>query len=283
MEHSLLKNISFSLIMKCVIVGLGYFGKIVKSKLTDHEVITIDPFNESADFKYITDVNFTEGKWFVTTPASTHHRILLKLFEMGVKDIWIEKPICTTLDDTLDVFSKKPDDVFLYCDFTWLQHSAVKKLGSLEDIKHIEMKWLNDGSMIPQDVNIVTDLAVHPISILTYFLIKSKDIIYDIRVTYATDMSVLINGQSKNGVTFNIEVSNSSKKKMRSISMYCIENVYRWDSSNEFFIENVGLVENRDAIKSNIELFFSKNALGYPLDIARTLENVNELFSSFNK
>lgn len=45
------------------------------------------------------------------------------------KNIWVEKPICNTLDDTLDIFSKKPDDVFLYCDFTWLQHEAIKRWG----------------------------------------------------------------------------------------------------------------------------------------------------------
>ena len=156
--------------MKCVIVGLGYFGKIIKSKLENNEIITIDPRPEvGADFQNISDIKFTDGKWFVTTPASTHHEILLELFDMGVKDIWIEKPICITLDDILDVFSKKPDDVFLYCDFTWLQHTAIKRLGELNGIKHIEMKWINDGSMIPNDVNIVTDLAVHPISIITSF------------------------------------------------------------------------------------------------------------------
>src|SRR6056300_1329578 len=218
--------------MKLVVIGLGYFGNIIKNKLEKNfntKIITIDPYNACADYKTVNEINFTDGKWFVTSPASTHHSILIELFNKGIKDIWVEKPICPTLHDTLDIFAKKPDDVFLYCDFTWLQHNSIKTLGENKDIKHIEMKWLNDGSMIPQDVNIVTDLAVHPISILTYFLIKSKDIIYDIRVTYATDMSVLINGQSRNGVTFNIEVSNSSKKKMRSISMYCIENLYRWD------------------------------------------------------
>ena len=265
--------------MKCVIVGLGYFGKIIKSKLENHEIITIDPRPQTrADFQNISDIKFTDGKWFVTTPASTHHEILLKLFDMGVKDIWIEKPICITLDDILDVFSKKPDDVFLYCDFTWLQHTAIKRLGELNDIKHIEMKWINDGSMIPNDVNIVTDLAVHPISIITYFLLKSKDILDTIHVTYANASSVLICGNSKNGISFNIEVSNSSKKKMRSVSVYCNYQVYRWDSTNEFFIENIGFVEKKDAIVSNIELFFSKNVLGYPLDIARSLEIVNKKF-----
>lgn len=107
---------------------------------------------------------------------------------------------------------------------------------------------------------------------------KSKDILDTIHVTYANTSSVLICGNSKNGISFNIEVSNSSKKKMRSVSVYCNYQVYRWDSTNEFFIENIGFVEKKDAIVSNIELFFSKNVLGYPLDIARSLEIVNKKF-----
>jgi hypothetical protein len=272
--------------MKCVIVGLGYFGKIIQSKLKEfllEELITIDPFNPSSDFKNISDVQSVDGYWFITTPASTHHTILLELFQKGVKNIWVEKPICDTLDHTLDIFSKKPDDVFLYCDFTWLQHEAIKHLGGVSDIKHIEMKWMNDGSMIPGDVNIVTDLAVHPISILTFLLIKTKDILENINVTYASSMSVLINGNSKNGITFNIEVSNSSCKKLRNIGVYCVDDVYRWSSEEPHYIENLGHVESKDAIVSNIQLFFSKNSLGYPLDIARTLEIVNELFTNFDK
>jgi hypothetical protein len=264
--------------MKCVIVGLGYFGKIIKSKLEGHEVVTVDLYSD-ADFKIIKDVDFTDGKWFVTTPASTHYAILLELFEKGVKDIWVEKPICDKLEDTLDVFSKKPDDVFLYCDFTWLQHLAVKSLGTCNDIKHIEMKWLNDGSMIPRDVNIVIDLAIHPISILVFLLMKSRDMILDTHITYASTKSVLISGKSRGGISFNIEVSNSSMKKNRTISLYCRDDVFRWSSDCEWYIEGIGDIEKTDAIEANIKNFFERNAIGYPLDIARTLNDVDLAYS----
>lgn len=260
--------------MKCVIIGLGYFGKIIKSKLVDHEVVTVDLYAD-ADYKSIKEVDFNDGKWFITTPATTHYSVLIELFEKGVKDIWVEKPICDKFEDTLDIFSKKPDDVFLYCDFTWLQHSAVKSIGNCKDTKHIEMKWLNDGSMIPQDVNIVVDLAIHPISILVFLLMKSRDMIQDIGVTYASSKSVLINGKSQRGISFNIEVSNSSMKKNRSISLYCKDQVFRWSSDCEWYIEGVGDIEKSDAIEANIKNFFERNAIGYPLDIARTLNDVD--------
>tara|TARA_R110002153_G_scaffold193634_6_gene347050 strand:- start:3449 stop:4258 length:810 start_codon:yes stop_codon:yes gene_type:complete len=266
--------------MKCIIVGLGYFGRIIRSKLEGHEIITVDPYNAEADHKSISDIDTIDGKWFVTTPATTHYSILLELFEKGVKDIWVEKPICDKFEDTLDIFSKKPDDVFLYCDFTWLQHSVIKRLGNCQEVKHVEMKWLNDGSMIPGDVNIVTDLAVHPISILVFFLIKSRDVLDDIGITYASAKSVLINGRSRKGITFNIEVSNTSMKKNRSVSLYCKDEVFRWSSDNACFIEGIGNVEKSDAIEANITNFFDRNAIGYPLDIARTLNDCDCLYNA---
>ena len=270
--------------MNCIVIGLGYFGNILKSKLEKlgYNVITVDPYNEKADLKSISSmVAFEDDRYFITTPASTHHSILLDLFSKGVKNIWVEKPVCPSLEDTLDIFSKKPDDTFLYCDFTWLQHNSVKRLGNCKSVKHIEMKWLNNGTMIPKDVNIVEDLAIHPISILMFLLIKSKKSIHKIHVPYANEKSVLINGVCDD-ITFNIEVSNTSMKKSRNISLYCKDNVYRWSSENEFFIENIGDVNKTDAIEMNIKHFMNKNSIGYPLDIARTLETVNKAFRGFD-
>ena len=267
-----------------VIIGLGYFGNILKSKLEKlgYDVVTIDPYNKEADLKNISTMTpFEDDRYFVTTPASTHHSILLDLFSRGVKNIWVEKPICPSLEDTLDIFSKKPDDTFLYCDFTWLQHNSIKCLGNCENVKHIEMKWLNNGTMIPKDVNIVEDLAIHPISILMFLLIKSKKSIRKMHVPYANEKSVLINGACDD-ITFNIEVSNTSMKKGRNISLYCKDNVYRWSSEKEFFIENIGELDKTDAIEMNIKHFMNKNSIGYPLDIARTLETVNKAFRAFD-
>ena len=264
---------------KCIIVGLGYFGKIIKSKLNDCELYTVDPLTKDVDYKSINEVPFSDGKWFVTTPASTHYSILLELFEKGVKDIWVEKPICSNYEGTLDIFSKIPDDVFLYCDFTWLKHSAIKSLGECNNIKHIELKWLNDGSMIPNDVNIVQDLVIHPLSIIIYLLIKSKDEIKNVNIKYVSEKSVLFEGYSEKGITFNIEVSNSSMKKRRNISLYCVKNVYRWYSDNEFYIENIGDIEKSDAIENNIKSFLNRINIGYPLDISRLLEKVNKQYA----
>jgi hypothetical protein len=264
--------------MKFVIVGIGYFGKIIRSKLSSCDIIIVDPFSES-DYKSVSEVPFSDGKWFITTPASTHYSLLCQLFEKGVKDIWVEKPICATLEETLDVFARIPDDTFLYCDFTWLKHPVIFTMGEYvykNSLQHLELKWLNDGSHTPTDVNIVMDLAVHPISIVTYFLFKNKDTIETIQLVYNSQKSVVLYGKSEKGATFNIEVSNNSKNKKRSISLYSEDSI-RWSSNAEHFIENIGNVEKSDAIENNIQCFLiGRGNPVFCLDIARTLDGINK-------
>ena len=77
-------------------ISKHYFENL--SNRFNHEIITVDPYNE-CDYKSIDDINFIDGKWFVTSPANTHHDILIELFNKGVKDIWVEKPICPTLKE----------------------------------------------------------------------------------------------------------------------------------------------------------------------------------------
>jgi hypothetical protein len=268
--------------MILVIVGNGYFGKILYKKLLSKgQVIVVDPFTDS-DFKSVADVPFVDGKWFVTTPASTHYSILCELFAKGVKDIWVEKPICGTLLETLDIFARVPGDVFLYCDFTWLKHVAVTTMGDYvykNSLQHLDLKWLNDGSHVPSDVNIVMDLAVHPISIVTYLLFRNRDRILNVHTVYTSQKSVILSGNSEKGSTFSIEVSNDSEKKSRSISLYSKESI-RWNSLSEFSIENIGKLETSDAIENNISCFLiGRGNPAFCLDISRTLEAVNKQLS----
>ena len=50
--------------MTCIIIGLGYFGNIIKSKLEKNfnvEIITVDPYNTYATYKSIDEINFING------------------------------------------------------------------------------------------------------------------------------------------------------------------------------------------------------------------------------
>ena len=265
--------------MKCVLIGVGYFGKIIISKLQkmNVDIITVDPFFENSDYKNILDVPFTDGKWFIATPASTHHKIICTLFDKGVKDIWVEKPLCPVFEDTLDIFARKPTDVFLYCDFTWLRHEVVETLGNyvLENgVKHLNLVWVNNSDNTPTDVDIIVDLAIHPVSIVYYLLLKNSDYVESIHLNHDTKNSVYITGKSKKGVTFTVEVSNSFVKKLRYISAYS-DKVLRWSSVEEFYIEGIGELSTSDAIEKNILSFFDRVCQYNNLKIMELLNSIN--------
>ena len=69
--------------------------------------------------------------------------------------------------------------------------------------------------------------------------------------------------------------------KVRSMSVYCPAGVHHWTSEKQFYIDGLGSVNEADAIEENLRCFFSKNAIAFLLDIARTMGTVDDLFRTF--
>ena len=253
--------------MKYTVIGLGYFGKIIVSKLKDGIVNTVDTMNKNATYTTISDVPYNDGYWFVVTPASTHYKVIKELVDKGVQNIWVEKPLCSLIKDTREILKLKPD---IYCDYTWLKHSMVQTIYKYKDtINHLSLKWLNDGTHIPTDVSIVSDLVIHPLSIITNLLgdIKSVYIVFNNSTT------IIVSGKTEKG-TFTIEVSNDSLKKCRTLSAYCHDTTLRWSQLRPNFIENHGEIILTDAIEENIKAFKRGET---NKDISETLEKINEM------
>jgi len=249
-----------------VIVGLGYFGSIISSKLKKDDTITIDPVNPKATYKSIDDVPFNDGYWFVTTPASTHYKVIKQLLKKGVENIWVEKPLCLKLEETQEILKDKSD---IYCDYTWLKHPMVRAIKNVGKINHLNMKWLNDGSHIPQDVSIVSDLVIHPLSIVVDLMndVSKHDIIFK------NDTTVIVTGTCVYGGTFTIEVSNDSPYKYRSLSAYTENTSYRWSSDKPYKVSNIGKLDELDAIEENIKAF-KNNEINK--DISKLLDDINK-------
>jgi len=249
-----------------VVVGLGYFGKIIKSKLKDDLVITVDPYNKDADYTCVEDVPVSDGYWFVVTPASTHYDVINRVINKGVQNIWVEKPICTNLEESKLILCRKPD---IYCDYTWLKHPMVEILETYsDDINHLSLKWLNDGTHIPSDVSLVSDLVIHPLSIIVHIL----GMVFKHTVVFKNEATVIISGRAGVG-TFTIEVSNESKTKYRSVAAYSKITTYRWSTADPLNIENHGIIPDVDAIEENIKAFKQGKV---NTDISQILYDINE-------
>ena len=229
-----------------IIVGLGYFGSIIRSKFEENEVVTVDPLNPKADYKCVDDVpsSLLDCYWYVVTPASTHYDMIKKLKEMGVINIWVEKPLCPEYNKCEEIRNLFPN---LYCDYTWLKHGAVIYLSGShkKTIQHLTLKWLNTGAQAPTDVSIVTDLVIHPLSIVIHLLGQIRDVEF----LFQNPKTVILTGSCFGGNTFSIEVSNDSTRKLRQICAYCEKYTHRWSSDHDPYTS--------DALQRNIESFQS--------------------------
>ena len=136
------------------------------------------------------------------------------------------------------------------------------------------MVWVNNSDNTPTDVDIIVDLAIHPVSIVYYLLLKNSDYVESIHLNHDTKNSVYITGKSKKGVTFTVEVSNSFVKKLRYISAYS-DKVLRWSSVEEFYIEGIGELSTSDAIEKNILSFFDRVCQYNNLKIMELLNSIN--------
>jgi predicted dehydrogenase len=105
--------------------------------------------------------------WIVSTPASTHHEILLELFPLG-KPIYVEKPLTCSAEQANQLLDYATVPVFVM--HNWRYHKGVqlltelarsKELGELVFMKSNRCNWTSPRS----DVDSVWTLIPHDITI----------------------------------------------------------------------------------------------------------------------
>lgn len=256
--------------MTCVIVGLGYFGKIIRSKLEKLHIphYTCDPYVAASDFKNIRDVNvgdLSEIFWFVTTPASTHKSVIMTIVnEAHGRRIWVEKPVCMTYDETceLDAFLKEKG-VTLYCDFTWLEHSFVKAIDEtfvdgarplFFKMKIVQPKMID---YTKNDACIVMDLAPHPVSIIQYIIERARCELVYISVYSVNIDKIAITGLCTHNFNFLIEFDNTTNSKYRTLDYVSSSSHLHWDTHTDVItcdgtVYSPNMTNTYDAIERNI-------------------------------
>jgi hypothetical protein len=141
--------------MKTGLIGYGYWGKIIDSKLKNN---TINPPFEDVDWI------------FIATPPKTHYNIV-KEYILKNKNVFCEKPL------TLDYKSSKEliklaneKKVKLYIDNLFILRNEIKNL-KLKPLNDIEFTWLKKG---PYKDTLVNDLLYHDLYILIHLLGEGK-------------------------------------------------------------------------------------------------------------
>ena len=111
----------------------------------------------------------------VATPVASHFEIAMAALEAG-KNVLIEKPMAKTADEASRLINAAQQrDLTLMVDHTFIYTGAVRKIrelietGDLGEVYYYDSTRINLG-MFQHDVDVIWDLAVHDLSILSYIL-----------------------------------------------------------------------------------------------------------------
>lgn len=217
-----------------LLVGYGYWGKNLARNFgknlsaiceSDQEKIKLAKQN----FPYINYYTDLENALLdpaveavaIATKAESHFEIATKCIEAG-KDLWIEKPVCETLDQAKklrDLAIQK--DKIVFVDHTFCYHPAVQKMKEIDigQPLYYDSTRISLGLFQP-DVDVVLDLAIHDVSIINYLypdlVLKDRSITKHAHINDRSNQAV-VNLMFTNGFTANINVNWVSPVKKRQI------------------------------------------------------------------
>jgi predicted dehydrogenase len=178
--------------VRVAIVGFGYWGPNLVRNFGDNDrtvVRTIcDRSNERLEFAARRHPQAVRTTDFATvcadpeidlvaiaTPITTHFE-LAKAAMLAGKDVFVEKPLCTTAAEAAElgqIAAKHGRRVFV--DHTFVYNPAVRKLQALVHDADFGRPLYYDSvranlGLFQSDINVLWDLAPHDLSILDYVL-----------------------------------------------------------------------------------------------------------------
>ncbi|MES2211713.1 MAG: Gfo/Idh/MocA family oxidoreductase [Pseudomonadota bacterium] len=113
----------------------------------------------------------------IATPVSSHFSLAKQALQAG-KDVLVEKPMTETVAQAEELIAlAKLSNRILAVDHTFLFTGAVQKMkeivssGQLGEILYMDSVRINLG-LFQQDVNVISDLAPHDLSIMNYLIDK---------------------------------------------------------------------------------------------------------------
>lgn len=111
----------------------------------------------------------------IATPVSTHFELGIAALKAG-KHLWLEKPMTETALQALKLTEDaERRRLVLFVDHTFIYTGAIRKMaevikaGDLGRVYYYDSIRVNLG-LFQRDVNVISDLAVHDFSILSYLL-----------------------------------------------------------------------------------------------------------------
>jgi hypothetical protein len=242
--------------IKTGLVGNGYWGKILKTKLVKISNLFFEQNSTTYNPEQFKFVNWV----FIATPPNTHFEIA-KIAIKNNANVFLEKPFCSTVLEAYSLFNLAAEyNVKLYIDNVFLFRSELGKLPPF-NYKKIKFIWHKFG---PFNDLLINDLLYHDLYIL-YHCIGENQI-----------SNLKLNTNKKNELHFSFEYG---KTKViidynRSIEKQKVKKIIADDITINFksTIEDPLYSMMYNCINDKID-FISNNVMN--LKVKNIFENIN--------
>ena len=148
--------------IKTGLIGYGYWGKILESKL---DILSNKVFVQNTS-NYNPEI-FESIQWlFIATPPNTHYKIAKDAIEKGI-NVFLEKPFCNNLSEAKNLVNlARNNKANLYIDNIFLYRKELKCLNNFSFNK-IKFIWHKSG---PFNDSLTNDLLYHDVYLLHHIL-----------------------------------------------------------------------------------------------------------------
>ena len=247
---------------KTLLVGHGYWGKIIEKNLKNKPVIVDIQNDENYQLEKFLD---SSTHVIIATPASSHYQILSKALEKDCK-IFCEKPLTVTYDEAKKLYQKASlMNKNFFVDWIFLNNHVIKFLkNNFGELFHASMNRLNSGP-VRHDVSSILDLSSHDLSILLYlvgtnknFSIGHETFSIDEQISSGTNFSKVLwdSGSATLYSSWNFPVKN------RTCVFSFDDSTVHWDDFLGTIIVNgksLNLQSSMTPLYSSLESFFNEN------------------------
>lgn len=195
--------------MNVGLIGNGYWGKILESKLKKYFNVV---FIANSETKYYNELDNVE--WvFIATPTETHYEIVKMCLNKGL-NVFCEKPLTLDIAQTNELFDlARIKKVKLYVDNIFLDRDEIRNLIKKE-FKNITFKWNKKGNF---SGTLIDGFLYHDIYIMLHFM---ENKLYDLKLNNLeyTDNTLFIdfNYGDKN---IKIDYNKNSNSKSKIIKL----------------------------------------------------------------
>jgi oxidoreductase, gfo/idh/mocA family/transferase hexapeptide repeat protein len=229
--------------MKSVLIGYGYWGKIIKRYIEGNNYFELvgvcDPALENSlnleDILKSKDIECA----FVCSPVDTHYSTVKKLLEHN-KHVFCEKPLCKDFNETKELVNlSEKKEVCLYTDYIYTVSPSInfikENINLVGKVLYCEASIKQFGNFYQND-DVFEVIGVHMFSALSYILdaeIAIKNILFEKKNKNNLTEIALIEFEMLNNIKGIINCSLLNEVKERKIKFICEKGIIIFDMLGE--------------------------------------------------